>query len=47
LASIRVDRHPFPSLDLSVRIPDKVQLEYGAILRKTDAIFIDKLRNSR
>jgi GMP synthase (glutamine-hydrolysing) len=46
LASILVDRHPFPGPGLGVRILGEVKAEYADILREADAIFIDELRSS-
>lgn len=46
LASVLVDRHPFPGPGLGVRILGEVKAEYADILREADAIFIDELRTS-
>ena len=40
-----VYRHPFPGPGLGVRILGEVKKEYADLLRRTDAIFIEELRN--
>jgi GMP synthase (glutamine-hydrolysing) len=41
-----VYRHPFPGPGLGVRILGEVKMEYAALLRAADAIFIDELRST-
>jgi GMP synthase (glutamine-hydrolysing) len=40
-----VYRHPFPGPGLGVRILGEVRKEFADLLRRTDAIYIDELRN--
>ena len=39
-----VYRHPFPGPGLGVRILGEVKREFARLLRRADAIFIEKLR---
>jgi GMP synthase (glutamine-hydrolysing) len=41
-----VERHPFPGPGLAIRIPGEVTRAELEILRKADAVFLEKIRNA-